>query len=740
MTTGNMTNEPLHDVAEDEIDLSEYIGMFIENRILIAGVTALFFLCAVGYALFATPIYRADALVQIEEQGSKLNGMDELASMMGTEAASSVTEIEILKSRSVIGNVVDHLGLDVVVEPRYFPLFGKALAHRHSATDAPAEPWLAFDSYAWGGEQLELDRLEVSPRYIGRAFELQAGEEGSFTLRDADGVEVLQGKVGVAASSQGGDVSLFISRLVARPDTRFVVIKRSRQAVIVELQTSIRVSEKGKKTGILAISMEGDNRPQIQAVVQTLSQSYLRQNVERRTEESERMLAFIQNQMPLMRADLNAAEQAWNNHRETKGTVDLSYESQSLIKRAADLESGISLLEIDRAEMSQKLTESHPVIQGMDEKLHNLKEQLRQLEKQLRTLPETELESVQLSRDVKVASELYMVLLNKSQELKVSKAGTIGNVRIIDAAVVGEKPVKPKKSLIVAVGLLLGFIVGVMIAVMRKALNKTVEDPAVIEKQLGYPIYAEIPFSEYQEEMVKRNRRSPAKQEFELLAHANIDDQVVESLRSLRTSIQFALMEADNTIIAISGPAPEIGKSFISANFAYLMAASDKKILLVDADLRKGHLNSYFKLERSPGLSEYLAGEFELESVVHKSALHANLDVITSGVYPPNPSELLMSDAFKRFLASVNESYDLVIVDTPPILAVTDAAIIGQHVGSNFMVVRSEKHHIREIQMAFKRFEQNGVSMKGVIFNGIQLMKAGQKYGYKYYGYQYNYK
>jgi tyrosine-protein kinase Etk/Wzc len=336
-----------------------------------------------------------------------------------------------------------------------------------------------------------------------------------------------------------------------------------------------------------------------------------------------------------------------------------------------------------------------------------------------------------------------MLLLNKSQELKVAKAGTIGSARIIDHAVVADDPVKPKKMLIIAVGLLFGFIVGVVISALRKAFNRTIDDPNIIEKQLGYPIYAEIPLSEYQEKVSRLAKKRTANVCEELLAHANKDDLVLESFRSLRTSVQFALMEAENKVIMISGPSPEIGKSFISTNFAYLMAESGKKILLIDADMRKGHIHASFNIDKSPGLSEFISGEYKFADVIHKDVLHKDLDVITCGICPPNPSELLMSDAFQALLSKLEDSYDLIIIDTPPVLAVTDASIVGRYAATSFMILRSGSHHLHEIQMAFKRFDQNGVQVKGFIFNGVELKKGGygDRYGnrYKYYSYQYDY-
>ena len=744
MKQSNSINNPDLEVLEDEgTDISEYIGLLMDNRWLIGGVTALFAFVALVYAVFSTPIYRADALVQIEQGKGKFGGGDELAVMMGREDfSSSLTEIEILKSRSVIGDVVEKEQLTISVQPKRFPLIGAYIARKNSAATEPVSSWLGFSSYAWGGERLTVSRFDVGRNFVGAGFTLVAGEQGNFSLRSAAGEDILQGKVGEATTSKDGSIQLFVSELVALDGTSFLVSKNDHYAVIESLQSRIKIVENGRGTGLLTLSLDGADRERIRTIIHGLTQSYLRQNVERRSEESEMMLQFINTQMPVMRTELNAAEQALNLYREKANTIDLSVESQNLIQRITAVETAISSLGFERAELMQKLTEKHPVVQGIDEKMRRLQGQMEKLEAELKTVPEKELESVKLSRDVKVASELYMLLLNKSQELKVVKAGTLGNVRIVDEALAGVQAVKPKKGRIVIISILLGMMFGVVLVFLRKALNKTIHDPAIVEKQLGHPIYAEIPFSKYQEEMIKLGKKRLDKSGYELLAKTKGDNQVLESFRSLRTSIQFALMESENNIVMMSGPSPEIGKTFISANFAYVMAESGKKILLIDADMRKGHLNYYFNLKKSPGLSELLSGEQEFDVVRHQGILNENIDVITSGIYPPNPSELLMSDAFKSLLEKIKDSYDLVIIDTPPILAVTDASIIGQYASTNFLVLRSGRHNIREVEAAFKRFEQNGVHLKGTIFNGIELMKGGygNKYGYKYYGYQYDYK
>lgn len=727
--------------GEAELDLAFYWELLQEHRIFILALPFIMGVFTYLTVSLVQPTYQADALMQIEQTGKSAAGLGGLEAMMGSSGvASSSTEIEILRSRKVVGDVVKNLNLTTVIQPHYFPVIGEYKARNYQGLK-PADAFMGADSYAWGGELIQVDRLELEGNAQGKPLTLVAGAEGRYKLLDAAGNEVLKGTVGKAAASEDGDVSLFISRLTARKGTEFDLYKLTTASVIAGLQAGIGIIEKGRATGILQITLQGTDRERIKAIVHELTQSYMRQNVERKSEESEKMLQFVDSQIPMLKGQLDSAERALNQYREEKGTVDLSYESQNLIGSITRIESQISELQIEEAALSSRLTADHPDIRSIRDKLRHLQGQKAELGDRLQLLPETELESMKYNRDVQVAKELYMLLLNKSQELKLAKAGTIGNARVIDTAVVGQYPVKPDKLKTTMIFMFLGLALAIVIVVFRRILNRAVYDPSNIEKELGYPVYAEIPCSEVQIEMEKRKRKNND-DKLELLAHNNVDTHVIESLRSLRTSIQFAMMEADNNIIAISGPAPNIGKSFVSANFAYIMAESGKRVLLVDGDMRKGHINNYFGLNREQGLSELITGSITLEQAVYKECLHPNLHVITSGSYPPNPSELLLTEQFKAFMQQAQQEYDLVVIDTPPILAVTDAAIIGLQAAVNFLVLRSGMHQMREIEVAIRRFEQNGVNIKGCIFNGVEMRNGssqGKGNGYKYYAYQYSY-
>jgi len=727
--------------AEEEIDLAEYIGVIVDGYRWIIAIAITFLLVAAAYAFIATPIYQADALLQVEQKKSGLGGMADLDTLLTGEAPADA-EIEIIRSRSVLGKVVENLQLDLSVKPHYFPIIGRWMARGHEQDEHPVAAFLGMRSFAWGGEHIRMDRLHVPNVYHGEPLTLIAGKQGAYRLVDGDGKLLLEGVVGRRAGgkkAERDDFSAFVSELVAEPGTRFDVVKQRWLTVVQGLQTVLNIAEKGKKTGMLQMTLEDRNPAYAVSVLNEAANVYLRQNVERKSEEAKNALIFLQGQLPQIKAELEAAETKLNSYRLERGSVDVGLEVQGMLNQSVELERQLSEISLQKAELERRFTSSHPMIQALNAKISRLQSERKKMEGKVKTLPETEQEVLRLMRDVKVQTELYTLLLNKVQELKVAKAGTIGNVRILDYAVIPDKPIKPKKGLIIALGLVLGLFVGVLFVFIRKSLQKGIESPELIEQKLGIPVYATVPHAEAQIGMHEQMRKHKGKGGDFLLASVNDSDMAVESLRSLRTNLHFGLMDAKNNIVMISGPAPGVGKSFVSANLAHVLATAGKRVLLIDADLRKGHLFEYFGLNRAPGLSECICGDMELELVVNKTA-YDGLDVLTTGQFPPNPSELLMSEHFENLLAEASKAYDLVLIDTPPVLAVTDAVVIGKLAGTAFLLLRAGRHPIQEIQQAVRHLEHGGVKLQGTIFNGLKPKRSKYGYGYGYGGYQYEYK
>ncbi len=410
---------------EEEPTLASYLETVNQARWLILVATLLAVTGAGLYVFFATPIYQSDTLVQLEEKKGTLSGLDDLSNMFSSPSPAE-TEIEILRSRTLVGSVVDELHLYVLAEPRYFPMVGKGIARRR-ASDGPASPVLDLASFAWGGERIAVDRIEVPRRWEGKRLTLVARGAGRYELLDPNGSLIASGEAGKALAA--GELGLFVSDLVAREGTQFWVARLPRTQVIEELQGDLVIAEKGKKTGILRVGLEAPAPERLAAVLDAIARTYLRQNVERKSAEAEKTLRFINGQLPQLRQSVDVAEQALSTYRAMNGSVDVSLETKGALDRAVDVEKELTGLELQVSEAKQRFTDSHPAMITARAKIARLSVERDEINARIKRLPAAELQSARLIRDMKVANELYVLLLNKAQELQVVKSGTIGNVR-----------------------------------------------------------------------------------------------------------------------------------------------------------------------------------------------------------------------------------------------------------------------------------------------------------------------
>jgi len=547
---------------------------------------------------------------------------------------------------------------------------------------------------------------------------------------------LLTGQVGRFYESSG--FQLQVETLDANPGAQFSVVRWPRLTSILRYQKLLDVAERGKESGIIGLALESTRPEAAIQVLNEVARIYVRQNIERTSAEAAQSLAFLKDQLPQVRKDVEQAETALNQFQIRNKTIDISLEAKAILDQIVALDASISELKMQQAEIERKFTPQHPVYRALLTQLAELTARQSELAKKVESLPTTQQELLSLTRDLKVSTEIYTQLLNKYQELDVMRAGTVGNVRLIDTADVDlRNPVRPQKALIVVIATLLGAFVAVALVLFRKALNRGVSNPNELEK-LGLPVYAAIPFSAIQKDMDQKLFRSNKVGSTQLLALSNPTDLAIEGLRSLRTSLHFAMLEAGNNRLMISGPSPQVGKTFVSANLAAVVAHSGQRVLLVDVDMRKGYLHKVFGVAAENGLSDLLAKHCELGTAIHTTEVE-NLHVLSRGRIPPNPSELLMHANFSEFLDQVSALYDLVILDTPPFLAVTDATIVGRQSGTNLIVARFELNSVREVELTMRRYQQNGIELKGAIFNGIEK-RSSAKYGYgaySYYHYEY---
>lgn len=732
--------EPIRSAFE-EIDLRDLFATLAGGKWWIVVTILVGVVIASTYVSVATPIYEADALVQVEDARSALGVYSELSDVMSNEGGVGA-EIEIIRSRSVLGDVVDELSLTTHVEPKYFPIVGRYFAEKINSGVTKAPIFDLFPSYSWGGDSLSIRRLQVEGVSDEFTIKLIVVSSQKYKIVTLKGEPIAFGGVGetIQFSSPGKRASILLNirNMNARPGVEFNITFVPKPRAVLRLKERVNVAELGSSTGVLRVRVEGADPKGIKSIVNSVANSYLRQNVERRSEQAQRSLEFLNDQLPQVQSDLEQAETQLARFRERNKTIDLSLETESILRKSVSLDQKLSELELRRAELSRSYTPNHPVLKTLDDQKSQLLDEKQSIEGAARSLPDVQQDLLRYVRRVEVTTQLYTFLLNKTQELRVVKAGTVGNVRILDTAAVTPFPIKPRRTLALIMSCIVGAIVGVLIVLMRRALRAGISDPDLVEQVIGAPVYAVLPYSD---EVVKPRDKKANIGVGRALVSAHQPTAVIsEAFRSLRTSLHFALAEAGSCpVVAISGPAPNVGKTFVAANLAYTLSSSGRRVLFVDADMRRGDADKAFNIPRQPGLSNLLIDQSGSD-VAKSTKASGTLKVIGRGKSPPNPSELLLGERFKDLVSCWRDQYDFIVIDTPPILAVTDASQIARLCDALFLVGRAGRTHMHELVECRKRFERGGVFVKGLLINGMTASLAhGSKYGYGYGYYDYKY-
>ncbi len=725
---------------EDEIDLVELLGTLINGKWIIALAVFVTLFLGATQAYLGKPVYSSNVLLQVNERAKPLPGLSSntLEWQHPTEMPV-MAEIGLLKSRMILGKAIHNLDLDIIARPKYFPFVGEAIARifeLRNKENVISSPLFWRTQNAWGGEAIRVETFTVPMHLQGKALTLLAGRQGNFQLIDDEEV-IFEGKVGEFIKKKLNNneeyIAIFVSQLRARPGTQFIVMQQSVNDTLAQLRNNLVVLEKGEKTGLLELTLESYDPKYGVRVLNEIANIYVQKNVEHKSAESQKTLDFLDTQLPILKKKWEDATNILNDYRNNKGSIDLAIETQHILDGIVEIKTQTTLLQQKRDELRKRFKKAHPNIIAVDKQIARLQRQMRSYDKKINALPETQQVILGLSGDVEVSQSLYTTLLNNAQTLRVTKAGTVGDIRIIDYAVVPNKPIRPDKTLILGAAFILGLILGVIVVFIRKTLHRGMEDPNLIEELLNVPVYAAVAHSKMQELLSKElSRRHKAnKKWFPVLAVRYKEDSAIESLRSLRTTLHFSLLEAQNNIIMITGPSPGVGKTFIAINLAAVMAEAGKKVLLIDGDMRKGILNKVVCVSRESGLSDVISKLITLQEAI-RGIPQLNIDFIPTGAIPPNPSELLLKHRFSALLEVVSKNYDLIIIDSPPILAVTDAAIIGKMVGATFMVVKAGLHPKRELKQSTSKLSQAGVELKGIVFNDMSKVSSRYVYQYSY--------
>ncbi|MEF6532270.1 polysaccharide biosynthesis tyrosine autokinase [Escherichia coli] len=683
--------------ATDEIDLLALLKVLKNNYIKIGIFTLIFIILAVAYSFLATPIYQANATLQYDKM-SQVSLLDQMSDVMPFANSNSQvdSEIEVIKSRMVLGKTVSNLNLDTQITPAGF--FAKFLNH-----DVKAEISLYNVPEALVGEPTVLT-------YLGN-------ERYSLSI---DG-KLFDGEVGKLLSLDG--ISLLVSSITAEAGQEFTIVKNVSYSTIENLRKILTIEEVGKATGIINMDIKGPDKAENVKILNSIIQNYVDQNTERKKEVTNNTLLFLDEYLPKIKIKLDNYENQLNTFRKQNESIDLSLEAKAALDTALQVEEKLNELIFKEVEIQQLYTRNHPAYQSLLDKRQQLLREKEKISKAIQKLPNTQQQIVRLTRDVESEQAIYNQLVAKQQELSVLNSGITADVRIIDSAESQPNAVAPKKALILVLAAILGFIVGCAYVIAREFFNNKIKGTEDIDV-LGINVYATIPFSTHEKKLIAEGNKHP-------LALENPADTAVEAIRSLRTSVYFSVMNQGNNLVMVTSASPGVGKSFVTSNMAVVLANAGKKVLLIDTDLRKGRIHKAFGLSNKLGLSDYLSQSDTSQPNIHNSVIE-NLDVICHGKNVTHSSELLMSERFKRLLDTVKGQYDIVVIDTAPILAITDSAIIGKYVGTSLLIAYYGVNTVKDIELSLKRFKQNDIEITGVILNGIDAKSDDYNYVYEY--------
>lgn len=749
MTTDSQNTSKTATEKDDEIDLMALFFVLLRGWKVILFFAFLGLVIGILYSRYVNPTFKSDALIQIEENNQGIAALGEsISELVGSEASKAQTEAELIRSRMILEPVVTLLHLRTKLTDPNIGAIDRIKASRID-TQMNTPEGVSLDS-AKGRTQVS--QFDVSRAYLNRPFTLTKSKTG-FVL--TDGFDEFTGQLGQAHKfgSSDGQIHITVNSL---PDESYpiTISKQSLKATTDSINSELSVVEQGKQTGIIQLSMTGNNQEQVTSILNQIVLSYIDQNQSRGSEETTKTLAFMETQIPALKETLERSEATFNEFRKKYGTIDVAKEAELLLTENSQIDAQLNELKLKKADLTTYYTDEHPLVVQIDEQLAVLNSRKQEIDDTIAGLPEIQREFLQLSEDTAINREIYLTLLKNYEQLKIVKAGQIGFARTIDLPISTYKPIAPKKLQIIVLALLLGAMLGTMLVLLKNLLRNVVKDPERIEMKTGVPVIATIPRSPLLARIGK-NKQSGKR----LLAHIDHNSLSYEAIKSLRTSLIFSMPKAPKAsmdvqvsqrgkVILVTGESPGVGKSFITGNLSEVFSQLNHKILVIDADLRLGELHKMFNLTQDNGLADYLTegssrlaktdntslmtatSDLNIESYIHPTGMD-NIDFMPRGRHPHNPASILMSDRFTQLITALKAQYDYIIIDSPPVLAASDAVILAQSADKVLLVSRYDKSIEGQVAYAVKQLHKANMQVDGIILNDVKqgLM---DKYSYHY--------
>ena len=702
------------------------------------------------YVRYENPTFKSDALVQIDETSKNLSGLGtNVGELLPPDDSSMQAQIKLIRSRMVLEPVVDLLHLGIKLND---PAVNQIDRIRNNQTNVQMNSANGVVLETSDG-RVQVSQFDVTEDYLDKPFTLLRTSTG-FVLSNKS--EQFQGQLNKAYRFTGknGLIDITVNDLPT-DEHPIDITKQSLQITTDSINSALSVMEEGTKTGMIELSLSGLNQKQVSLILEHIVLSYSAQDQTRSSEQTIKTIEFMKKQIPALKQKLKASEAIFNKFRENSGTIDVAQEASILLSENAGIDTQISELKLKKADLTTYYTNEHPLVIQINEQLGVLNARKQQIDNTINKLPEVQREFLTLSEDVNIDREIYLTILKNYEQLKIAKAGEVSAARIIDLPINTNRSITPKKQLIMTLATLAGALLGALLVFMIHMLRNAVKDPERIESKTGVPVIATIPRSAVLSRLSVNKKAAPR-----MLAHVDNSSLSYEAIKSLRTKLILSMPSVISDsqrakVLLFTGESPGVGKSFISANLAEVFAQLNKKVLVIDADMRLGELHTVFGMSQYDGLADYLllddsslqlnplnksaavqtindVSNFSIDNFIHPTGIK-HIDFMPRGGHPSDPESLLISEKFDALLIELKSQYDYIIIDSPPLLAASDAMVLAQHADKVLMITRYDASMEKQLIYAVKQMDESNIQVDGIILNDVkQGLMSKYSYHYRY--------
>lgn len=690
------------------VDLRLLFQNLVEKKWLILAISIVTCLSAMTYALFKPTNYQVSTLLKIEHKQHHI-----LASLAQPSGLSSRLEeplsvqIALIQSEFILRPVIKSLGLDISVTPyqRFF-----------------------FSPIGATASSLVINELHLPYEYLKQPLRLIIDNNQQYRLYDQKGKLLIQANSGQLTANKEGIVAK-LTTAMAPIHSEFTLIKQQESDVINKIHANLRITDlsgsaenHANKVAILRLSLTGQDPMLISNILNEIALTTQQLNIKLKASEAKKTLAFLNQQLPLVRLSLKEAEAKLNHYRSTSGRIDIKIQTQYLLTHLSDINTQVEKLSLKKISLMQQYTSNHPLVISLNQELKELEKKRDEIAKQLKNLPASDQEAVNLAREVNVKNNLYMTLLNQIHQLEVTKTGLGSDIQILSQATMPHVIQPIKLTMVGIFSAFIGLILGCLAVLSWRIYTQRIDDPRWTERTWNIKNLAIVPYSKEQS-LNSFINKSQQHRSLPLLASTSPHDISMHALCSLRTYVQLNVKKSENNIIALMGVSRGIGKTFISANLAALLARLGHKVLLIDGDIGQGHSNPYFFSDNNVGLTDVISDIRLLEQALIPSQAFTSLSFLSAGNQPTHVADFLRDEKFKLLLLSLSKQYDYILINTSSNIFNADNMTIAALAGINLLVLGAHKHEAFDIEVVINNFNNAAIRIDGCVFNNTKAKR-----------------